>query len=107
MLKQVSYIVTNWLRSFDNNPNSGFSARKLSAFISVMIAFYITIHYCSTDVLVEVIYVWLLFALLCLGIITIEQIIKLKSGNTTTITTESEQTKTQIEKREVKNESGE
>lgn len=80
MFKRASILFTNWIQSFDNNPNSGFSARKLSAFTSVMIALYVTIHYCSTEILVSVIHAWLVFALLCLGIITIEQIIKLKNG---------------------------
>lgn len=90
-MKQVVKLFNNWIQSFDNNPNTGFSARKLSAFLAVMIAFYVTIHYCSTEILVDVIYAWLVFALLCLGIITIEQIIRLKNGNTTTTTIESEQ----------------
>lgn len=77
MLKYIGNIFLSLLQSFDNKP-SGFSARKLSAFVSVMICWYITMRFTSTEVLVEVVSVWLIFALLCLGIITIEQIIRLK-----------------------------
>lgn len=56
----------------------GFSGRKLSAFFSVILCGAITYQYIKVEYLTEVLMVWLSFALLCLGIVTIEQIIKLK-----------------------------
>jgi hypothetical protein len=65
--------------SFTNEPE-GFSARKLSAFVGVATAIYLTMHYCTMENVVELAMVWLLFALLCMGIITFEQIIKFRHG---------------------------
>lgn len=56
----------------------GFSGRKLSAFFSVILCGVVTYQYIKVEYLTEVLMVWLSFALLCLGIVTIEQIIKLK-----------------------------
>lgn len=69
------------IESGDNIHKDSFSARKLSAFVAVMTAIYLSNKYCTTDVLDYVITAWLLFALLCLGIITIEEVIRLKNGN--------------------------
>lgn len=87
-------IIDDIIKSF-NTDKGGFSSRKLSAFIAVMIAIYFTIAYGVEKFLVEVIIVWLTFALLCLGIVTIDQIIRLKNGNSTsssstTVTTEQQ-----------------
>ena len=86
-------LIDDFVKSFDNNPNTGLSARKLSACASVCIAGYVTIHYCNPEVLTGVLQAWLAFALLCLSVITLEQIIKLKSGSsngpTATISSET------------------
>ena len=66
------------IASFDND-NAGFSARKLSAFAAVATAIYITVKEIPKEFLIEALYAWLGFALLCLGIITLEQIIKFKN----------------------------
>jgi hypothetical protein len=66
--------------SFENTPG-GFSARKLSAFTAVIgVSVIITHKYATSENLVEVLVVWLAFALLCLGIVTAEQIITFKNG---------------------------
>jgi hypothetical protein len=67
--------------SFDNSA-SGFSARKLSAWAAVSVSLYITVHYVAPENLINVLGIWLIFALLCLGIVTAEQIIRFKDGNT-------------------------
>jgi len=72
--------VYDLIASFHNKPD-GFSARKLSAFTSVVVAIIMTFQYGDKTILVQILVVWLLFALLCLGIITFEQIIKFKNGN--------------------------
>lgn len=58
----------------------GFSGRKLSAFIAILIAQFITIKYTNILNVEEMVIIWLCFALLCLGIVTIEQVIALKNG---------------------------
>ena len=79
MTKFFLTILTKILSSFDNN-TKGFSARKLSAFAGVIVCIYATVHYVDTSTVVDALKVWLVFALLCLGIITVEQLIKLKNG---------------------------
>ena len=61
--------------SFDNSTD-GFSARKLSAFTAVMVALVATFRFADDKVIVHTLMVWLTFALLCMGIITAEQILK-------------------------------
>jgi hypothetical protein len=87
-------IFHNLLDSFHNSPG-GFSARKLSAFAGVAVCVYVTVHFCNDKILPEVLMVWLLFSLLCMGIITFQQVMDFKSGRTTSIE------KTKIEKTEV------
>ena len=57
----------------------GWSARKLSAFAGVVVAIAVT-YKLPKDAYLHAIYAWQTFALLCLGIVTIEQIIRLKNG---------------------------
>jgi len=90
-------LIDDWIKSFDNNPNSGLSARKLSAFFAVCVAGYVTIHYCNPEILTGVLHAWLAFALLCLSVITLEQIVKLKNGNGATTVTEREKTTSESE----------
>ena len=52
----------------------GFSARKLSAFIGVATAVIITFKL-PKEQYINAIYAWQTFALICLGIVTAEQII--------------------------------
>lgn len=67
------------LNSLDNNKD-GWSARKLTAFYSVVIASsYLTYLIPEKDRLYALVF-WQLLALLCLGIVTFEQIIKLKNN---------------------------
>jgi hypothetical protein len=61
--------------SFDNSPE-GFSARKLSAFTAVMVALVATFRFADEKVIIHTLMVWLTFALLCMGIITAEQVLK-------------------------------
>lgn len=68
-----------FISSFDNTSN-GFSGRKLSAFAGVCMALYITIINVDSSNVIEAITVWLAFSLLCLGIVTVEQIIRFKEG---------------------------
>lgn len=77
--RKENSIVVNVTHSFHNRPE-GFSARKLAAFTGVMVAIWITIKYTTTETLEGTLLLWLGFSLLCLGIITFEQIIRFKGG---------------------------
>jgi uncharacterized membrane protein HdeD (DUF308 family) len=68
------------INSLDNKTD-GFSGRKLSALVGVLTGVYITAVKLPADAQINALYAWLGFALLCLGIVTIEQIMKLKNGN--------------------------
>lgn len=75
-------ILKNIIESFYKK-NSGFSARKLSAFQGVGVAtiaslagIFYTIHFQHPELIKFIIVVWLLFALLCLGLVTIPELIK-------------------------------
>jgi hypothetical protein len=80
------------IASFDNSTD-GFSARKLSAFAGVIVSVIATFRFVDAATIVEALMVWLVFALLCLGIITAEQLLKFysrgKATEETTTTTES------------------
>lgn len=76
----IKEIWNNLFSSFDNKQTSGFSARKLSAFIAMALVVYCHIDYVDKSVVVETICIDLGFVLLLLGIITMEQVIKFKSG---------------------------
>jgi hypothetical protein len=67
--------------SFTNSPE-GFSARKLAAFTAVVTAVVSTFYFGHNEVVNELILIWLTFGLLCLGIITVQQIIEFKNGST-------------------------
>jgi hypothetical protein len=54
----------------------------LSAFVGVCVAIYVTAKELPEIAMLHALYAWLLFALLCLGIVTIEQIINLRNGST-------------------------
>ncbi len=69
------------LGSFDTHTKSSFSARKLTAFAFVVFAAYIHVRYVTPDNAIEALLVDAGTALLCLGIITFEQVIKFKNGN--------------------------
>ena len=68
------------VKSFTTD-SEGFSARKLSAFAAVMTAIYVTAKEIPTADQIHALYAWLFFAAVCLGIVTAEQIIKLKNGS--------------------------
>jgi len=75
MLKEI---VKKLVDSFDT-AKGGFSVRKLSTFASIVIAAYFGFRFGDENNIVELTIIWLSFALLCLGIVTFEQIIKLKN----------------------------
>lgn len=79
MKNLLKNIVLNLLRALDNRPG-GFSARKLSAFVTMLCVIYLHIHYVDATVLVSVLFYDMLFILLLLGLITVDQLYKFKNG---------------------------
>jgi hypothetical protein len=71
-------LINKLFASLDNH-TLGFSGRKLTALYSVIIAAWVT-YKLPSDVLISALYAWQILALLCLGIVTFEQIVKLKNG---------------------------
>jgi len=70
--------------SFKHNKESA-SGRKLSAFWAiVVVATFISYKYTSSANVLEMVIVWLLFACVCLGLVTIPELLKdlveLKNG---------------------------
>lgn len=63
-----------------DNTTLGFSGRKLTAVWAVLVATAVT-YTLPTDARLHALYAWQVLALLCLGIITVEQIIKFKNGS--------------------------
>lgn len=63
------------LSSFDNR-RDGYSARKLSAFAGVIAAYGLSYKLGTPENADYLVAIWLVFSLLCLGIITAEQLLK-------------------------------
>jgi hypothetical protein len=66
--------------------DSGASSRKLSAFWAiVVVSSYITYQYTTSAIVFEMVIVWLTFACVCLGLVTIPELLKdlseLKNGS--------------------------
>lgn len=72
-------ILNNLILSFTTDKD-GYSARKLSAFAAVIVGIYITAKLIPVAAQIDALYAWLGFGLLCLGIVTVEQIINLKNN---------------------------
>lgn len=73
-------IIENLINSL-NNTDSGFSARKLTAFSLMVLIAYVHYKYVDLSNAIEAILIDLGGVLLLLGIITFEQILKFKNGN--------------------------
>lgn len=71
--------ITKLFASLDNH-SLGYSGRKLTAVASTIIAVYVT-YTLPLDVRLHALYAWQTLALLCLGIVTAEQIIKFKNDD--------------------------
>ena len=65
-----------------DNTKDGFSGRKLTALWSIMVATAVT-YQLPPDVRLHALYAWQILALLCLGIITAEQVLKFRGNDTT------------------------
>ena len=83
-------VIEKILSSFDTE-KVGYSGRKLTAFYSMIAATYLTYLIPATERLYALVF-WQLLALLCLGIVTFEQIIKLKNDGQNNNGTNTENT---------------
>ena len=72
-------VINNILASF-NNYEKGFSARKLTAFSLMICIAYIHYKFVDTSIAIEALIIDLSGVLISLGIVTAEQVIKLKNG---------------------------
>ena len=72
-------IIKNLINSL-NNTDSGYSARKLTAFSLMILIAYVHYKYVDLSNAIEAILIDLGGVLLLLGIITFEQILKFKNG---------------------------
>ena len=78
----INYIVTlikDFFLSFSNR-DGGLSARKLNAYAAVVIAIQATTWIGDAQTLMYVIFAWLTFACVCLGLVTIPELIKVLKG---------------------------
>jgi hypothetical protein len=75
----MKQFITKLFASLDNH-SLGYSGRKLSSLAGVMVGVYITVHEIPKTDLITALYAWLGFALLCLGIVTVQNIIDFKNG---------------------------
>lgn len=84
-----------FLASFDNF-SKGASASRISACAGICSSIYITKRFTNPQNIVYVLIIWLLFSLLCLGIILFRQITELvnsyKNGNDGKVHLEEKQT---------------
>lgn len=62
--------------SFDTTPE-GFSGRKLSAFVTIISAIVLAFKFGTSENVTYLVGILLTFALLCLGIVTAEQLLRL------------------------------
>lgn len=71
--------ISKLFASLDNH-SIGYSGRKLTALFSILMGAYITYCKLPTEAYLHALYAWQTLCVLCLGIVTAEQIIKLKNG---------------------------
>lgn len=74
--------------TFDTH-TKGYSARKLTAFVFVVLAVILAIKYTTPDNLSDVLIIVLTFVAFCLGLVTAQNIINLKNGTNTNNTSDS------------------
>ena len=76
------YKKLSWILNSLDTKTDGASARKLSAFFAiVVVSGYITFKYTDSRNVITLVIVWLVFASLCLGMVTAQQVIELKNGD--------------------------
>jgi len=80
MKNKLNNIIKNLLASFNANPNEGWSGRKLTVFYCMILAGFIVVFRLPEHAQLHAFYALLATSLLCLGILTVDQIIRFKNG---------------------------
>ena len=90
--EKIAQIYKGVIGSLDNKKNSGFSARKISVLVIMVCIIFIHLSWLKHaflredyEYIIEILTIDSLFVLLLLGIVTMEQITKLKGGSTTQV----------------------
>lgn len=78
----IKDIWNNYFQSFTGK-EEGFLRRKMMAFAGVWTAAALSWKYCDISNANYIITAWLLFSLLCAGLVVFQDIVKLKNGNNT------------------------
>jgi hypothetical protein len=68
-------LITKLFQSFEANKD-GFSGRKISAMVAIVTGIYITVKLIPESAQLHALYAWQMFALVCLGLVTIPELIK-------------------------------
>jgi hypothetical protein len=92
-MKLFKKIRDNVLDSF-NTEKGGYSARKLTAFATVLCIIFIHVKYIETPNAIDALFYDMLFVLLMLGIVTFEQLYRFKTGKAETPAKPTETTPT-------------
>lgn len=82
MFKFIGGFFSDLLGSLNTKDGIGFSARKLSALVAISISIYSTQRINDATILMYVIFGWLVFASVCLGLVTIPELIKFLNSKT-------------------------
>lgn len=59
----------------------GHSARKWSAFAAFFMSAYLSIKHTDASNVITIVLIYLIFSLLCMGLVTVQDIIKFKGGS--------------------------
>ena len=85
---KIKEVYEGIIGSLDNKKNKGFSARKISVLVVMICVIFIHLSWLKHaflredyDYIIEILTIDSLFVLLLLGIVTMEQITKLKNGS--------------------------
>jgi len=86
--EKITEVYNGVIGSLDNEKNSGFSARKITVLVVMVCVIFVHASWLKHaflredyEYIIEILTIDSLFVLLLLGIVTIEQISKLKNGS--------------------------
>lgn len=80
-MKYIKQLIKDYFGSFYANAN-GMSGRKLTAFLSFTVAVLVTFIWITPETFITVLWSWILTGLLCLGLVTFQQLTEFKNGKT-------------------------
>lgn len=80
MWKGITDFIKGMLATFSATTEGGHSARKWSAFAAFLTSAYLAIKHTDVSNVATIVTIYLVFALLCMGLVTVQDIIKFKGG---------------------------